>query len=608
VDSYSRKMPPLRDRGATGRRAPWAVARCLALALALVGPAACIEADTVARSIMSRACAAQPPHSTGGTEVSSNGGQSWSACQGFTCLDQYELVSGACAPRSIMSRACAAQPPHSTGGTEVSSDGGQSWSACQGFTCLEHYELVSGACAPRSYTLTVLAPTHGALSGAASGATYPYGSTVNLTAILPDATYGVRGWTGDAAPCGIASSCQIAMDADKAVGAEIGKVPVGFGRAVTGGQGGAVVEVSTAAELAAALCGSVASGVCTDATPRIIRLSSVIDFRNTEGTATSQGCVYAVNDCTLNGRTEKILNKGSFCTGKTLSSITYDAAGTNPMLVGSNKTVIGVGANAGWKGKGLLLKDGNSNIIIRNLSITDVNEGIIWAGDGIALDGVSGVWIDHNYLARFGRMMIVSGWGTAANVTISNNVFDGATFCGHYCDGRHYWNVLMTGADQSITFVGNRLQKISGDAPELGKPSSAPSGGAVHLLNNYYVDVNKKAIVPASGILALVEGNFFSDAPDYAPILQLSGSPVFAPLEADIATANVDCQTTLGRNCSGNRATNSTGNFVMDAAVMPAIRATPAYAIGMGGVTPLSSAQVPASVGAAAGPQDDPDR
>ena len=466
---------------------------------------------------------------------------------------------------------------------------------------------VADVVADSAAVLTIIAPAHGTISGATSGTAYPYGSTVNLTATLPGASYGVRGWTGAAQSCGIASSCLVTMDGDKTVGVEIGKVPVGFGRDVTGGQGGAVVTVATGAELEAALCGSVVNGVCMDTTPRIIRLSSVIDFRGTEGTATSQGCVYANNGCTLNGRTEQILNQESFCSGKALFPITYDAAGTNPMLVGSNKTVMGVGANAGWKGKGLRLKDGHSNIIIRNLSLSDVNEGIIWAGDGIAIDGVSRVWIDHNALARFGRMMIVSGWGTAANVTISNNAFDGTTLCGHYCDGRHYWNVLLAGVDQSVTFIGNWFHNTSGDAPQLGRPPSATSGGAVHVVNTYYDGAYNLGLVPGSGVLALVEGNYFSDASSFIPIAQPSGDPVFAPLDAAIETANVDCRATLGRNCSGNRATNSTENFIMDATVMPAIRATPAYVTGMGAVTPLGSAEVPASVRAAAGPQLDPD-
>ena len=466
---------------------------------------------------------------------------------------------------------------------------------------------VTDTVAEAVFPLTIMSPSHGAISGAVSGTAYAYRSTVTLTAILPDASYVVREWTGAAAFCGNASSCQITMDATKTVGVDIGKVPVGFGSDVTGGLGGTVVTVTTGQELETALCGSVVSGACTDTTPRIVRLSTIIDFRTTEGTATSQGCSYSDNGCALSGATEQTLNRQTFCSGKTLSTITYDAAGTNPMLVGSNKTIIGIGANAGLKGRGLLLKDGQSNIIIRNLSISDINEGIFWAGDGIAMDNVSRVWIDHDRLARVGRMMIVTGFGTAANVTISNNSFDGTTACGHYCDGRHYWNALFAGADQTITLIGNWFHAAAGDAPQLGNPSSGTNGGAVHLVNNYYDNANRLAVVPASGVLALLEGNFFADTPGFTPIAPPSGDPVFAPLEAAIATANIDCQAVLGRSCAGNRSTTATGNFIMDATVMPAIRATPAYVSAMGSVTPLSAAQVLARVPGAAGPRPDPD-
>jgi len=45
----------------------------------------------------------------------------------------------------------------------------------------------------------------------------------------------------------------------------------------------------------------------------------------------------------------------------------------------------------------------------------------------------------------------------------------------------------------------------------------------------------------------------------------------------------------------------------MDATVMPAIRATPAYVVGMGSVRPLSAELVPSRVLQGAGPKPDPD-
>lgn len=75
--------------------------------------------------------------------------------------------------------------------------------------------------------------------------------------------------------------------------------PVGFGAATTGGQGGNVVTVTTPAELTASITGDVA---------KIIRISGVIDCRNTEGLTTEAGCTYINNACSYNGKQEKILN------------------------------------------------------------------------------------------------------------------------------------------------------------------------------------------------------------------------------------------------------------------------------------------------------------
>jgi pectate lyase len=93
------------------------------------------------------------------------------------------------------------------------------------------------------------------------------------------------------------------------------------------------------------------------------------------------------------------------CNGKPQFPVTYDAAGLNPLLVGWNKTVIGVGNQGRIMGKGLAIRCGASNIIIRNLSTTDINQGIVFAGDAINIDNGGRVWIDHNYFARIGRQM-----------------------------------------------------------------------------------------------------------------------------------------------------------------------------------------------------------
>lgn len=519
------------------------------------------------------------------------------------------LAATACASEDAVARiaptfqrACAPQPAFTLGGTQSSTDG-VTWGACEGFVCAPHYQPSGGACVPATYALTLLAPAHGKLAGATSGATYPYGSVVDLTA-TPEVGHEVRGWTDAAAGCGRAPTCSIVMDGNKTVGVHLGRGPEGFATDVTGGEGGEVVTPRTGPELEAALCDSVVSGHCADATPRIVQLTSVIDFRGTEGTTTSSGCVNTSNGCSVNGRTEQILDVESFCAGRTVYPVTYDAAGVRPMRVGSNKTIVGMGPRAGWMGKGLLLAGGVSNVIVRNLSITDINEGIVWAGDGISVDGASRVWIDHDRFARIGRMMIVAGYGAADRVTISNNVFDGATFCGSYCDGRHYWTLLLAGEGQTVTVVGNVFRSTAGDAPQVQHPPSSTAGGVVHVVNNSWTGSARRGIVASDHVVTLIEGNWFADGLSFRPIVRSSTNPVFAPLAASAA-----CRDVLGRDCAGNVAASGTADFVLDPTVMTSIQATPAWATRVAAIAPLDPAQVPSTgVEGAAGPQPDPDR
>ncbi|WP_211462730.1 RICIN domain-containing protein [Collimonas silvisoli] len=358
--------------------------------------------------------------------------------------------------------------------------------------------------------------------------------------------------------------------------------PIGFGAGTTGGAGGPVVTVTKAADLASALCATASNGVCTDSAPRIIRISGILNFRNTEGTRTELGCTYSANSCSVNGKSEQILNYANYCSGKSTHNITYDAAGKTPLLVGSNKTVIGVGVNSGIMGKGLALHGGVSNIIIRNLSLTDMNDGVIWAADAITMDNASQVWIDHNYFARIGRQMIVAGWGPAKNVDISGNYFDGTSDYGHWCNGRAYWTMLLNGANQTITLAGNRFHNTSGRGPETGKPSSAASTGIIHIVNNYYdsTEYFTGGLSSTNVVSILVEGNYYAQGDYFFPIMDTTANKTdtnsnwnFAPVSGNIARANNTCNSVLGRDCVANVDDNGkASDFLLNPTVMSNIQ------------------------------------
>lgn len=457
------------------------------------------------------------------------------------------------------------------------------------------------------YTLALLPSESGSIAGALSGATYPAGSVLTLSA-QPVGAYGVAAWTGDAANCGTAKSCSIRMDGNKTVGVSFKTTAVGFGAGVTGGAGGEVVTVSSAAELQAALCDTIVGSYCKDTTPRIVQISGNLDFRGTQGQTTSKGCVYSNNSCSYNGKQEKILDYASYCSGRTLIDITYDAASTNPLIVGSNKTLIGIGSGAAIRGKGIMLYGNVSNIILRNFALTDINEGIVWGGDGITITGASGIWIDHNYFARIGRQMITAGWEGASGVTISNNHFDGTTDYGHYCNGKHYWVMLLNGNAESITIIANKISNTSGRSPEVGylvSPGYSP--GIVHVVNNLYQANYYMGIGGSPDVLSFIEGNYFEKSDYFFPIWDGATNLNFAPLEADIGGTETLCTALLGRRCAGNYAENSLSDFQISAGVSPKIGASSGWQSGLGSVKPATYSSIASHIETHAGPQENPD-
>ena len=83
-------------------------------------------------------------------------------------------------------------------------------------------------------------------------------------------------------------------------------------------------------------------------------------------------------------------NKDTHCDGFPTSQISYDKVGEDPVMVGSNKSVVGAGSKGWIKGAGLRLVS-VKNVVIQNLTITDINPSVIFAGDAITLCGVDGV-------------------------------------------------------------------------------------------------------------------------------------------------------------------------------------------------------------------------
>jgi pectate lyase len=372
--------------------------------------------------------------------------------------------------------------------------------------------------------------------------------------------------------------------------------PVGFGAGTTGGIGGAVVTVTTPAQLAYELCRTSSGGVCTDTTPRIVQVSGAIDFRGTEGSTTSSGCY--VNQCS-SGQSEYILGSLGACSGKSTFDITYDKAGTAALLVGSNKSVIGLGSTAAIRGKGLKLVGGVSNIIIRNLTISDINAQVVWGGDAITLDNVDRVWIDHNRFALIGRQMLVSGWNKASRVTVTWNEFDGRTSYSATCDGTHYWIALMIGANDSFTVANNWVHHFGGRAPHVGTDSGAMQ---LHMYNNYFQQAPNGHGLDAGSATTYVlsEGNYYENVA--RPVTQATTAHVMSPLTSMGNDTSSACSSALKRACVGNVATPmpsaGAGSFPVDAAALSKFTGLSSTTL----PTPIPAANVPSVVPASAGP------
>ncbi|CAD0106527.1 unnamed protein product [Aureobasidium uvarum] len=330
---------------------------------------------------------------------------------------------------------------------------------------------------------------------------------------------------------GIAASATALMAgvASAAVTGVTGK-PEGFASSTTGGGDSTAVYPSTTDELVSYL---------GDNSARVIVLTKTFDFSGTEGTTTSSGCAPwgTGTGCQTNYEPD----------APSVSSITYDAAGTLGITVASDKSIVGDGSKGIIKGKGLRIVNGAQNVIIQNVQISDINPEYVWGGDAITLDGTDNVWIDHVTTSNIARQHIVLGTEASGNVTITNSYIDGSGDYSATCDGHQYWALYFDGSDDKVTFKNNYIYQTSGRAPKV------QSNTLLHAVNNYWNDNSGHAFEIGKGGYVLAEGNVFDN--------------VKAPLEASsfagelfTADSGSACSSALGRACEANSLTAS-GTF-----------------------------------------------
>ncbi|KAE9108160.1 hypothetical protein PF010_g12026 [Phytophthora fragariae] len=321
--------------------------------------------------------------------------------------------------------------------------------------------------------------------------------------------------------------------------------PPGFAVGTTGGGNAKPVVPTTIAELTAALSGN---------EPRVIVLKKGFRFINTEGSKTEKGC-HRTNDIVCIAKKNGFLGQDSIqpsftkCDGTSIS-VTYDKAAMNPLIVGSNKTLVGEGTSGVLNGKGLILA--GSNIIVQNIHITNLNPHLVWGGDAITIRGTGNtanknIWLDHVKISSIGRQMVVINFAGATAVSISNCDFDGRTKYSTSCDGHHYWGFLLLGKKTELSLIGNYIHHTSGRSPKIGGHNGETS--VVYAANNYFFENSGHAFDVSTGGYALAEGNYFTSVK-----LPSANDPKGNFL---VPTAPSDCRSTIGRDCKLNILTNS---------------------------------------------------
>ncbi|ETS85401.1 putative pectin lyase F-1 [Pestalotiopsis fici W106-1] len=382
----------------------------------------------------------------------------------------------------------------------------------------------------------------------------------------------------------VAKACALLWTLLVPVEAQVSGTAFGFATGVTGGGSAAAATPTSLAQLTSWI---------TDSTARTIVIDRTWDYTSSEGTTTGTCCSSSTTTCS-GGTSAGQLTISDSCSGGTLVSCTYNTAALTPLDVGSNKSIVGKGSSGVIKGKGLRVRGGNSNVIIQNIHITGLNPQFVWGGDALTLDDADRVWIDHNKFSLIGRQMIVSGWGKAGKVTISNNEFDGVTSWSSGCNGKHYWTVLLVGLDDQYTFAYNYLHDVSGRAPHYGTTTTA-STIFFHGFNNYFEDVGGHAFDIDKNTYSLLEGNYYqSVTTPFTNTALTAGGYIYNVITVDEAG---NCPSYTGYICEWNKAYSS--GTLPDLSSSQVLSKAASYKSYL--VDPMSVSDVPAYVTANAG-------
>lgn len=165
--------------------------------------------------------------------------------------------------------------------------------------------------------------------------------------------------------------------------------------------------------------------------------------------------------------------------------------------VGSNKTILGVGAGAGLRGGGLNFK-GVHNVIVRNLTIRDTPD------DAINIERASHhIWIDHCDLSNCHDGLIDIKAGSDLITVSWNHLHDH----GKTCLLGHSDKAAAVATDKGKLRVTYHHNLFDGTQTRHPRVRAAET---VQVFNNYFRS-NQYGVASTMDAGVLVEGNYFED-------------------------------------------------------------------------------------------------
>lgn len=229
---------------------------------------------------------------------------------------------------------------------------------------------------------------------------------------------------------------------------------------------------------------------------------------------------------------------GGFCNCTTTACTTggYKDA-TRSFDIGSNKSLIGLGGGAKLTNT-MMRAIRSSNIILRNLSFSDLPGDVRQWDDALLFYPADHVWVDHTSFSGFGRGAVVLS-GTRVDDGSSFYTYRDAgwmTFSWIHIDSSENWRCggledspypLFTTNNPSLTFDHAVFYKGHGRNPAI-------DGEFAHFINSAWIDVTDGLDGRGNATLR-VEGSYFDGK---NPIRMDDPLPptVFAPWDASLLT------------------------------------------------------------------------